>query len=174
MEFAERIAAVVKRRLPPFILLEDLRSEAWVGLIQAALHYDPTTKVPFEAFARRRIHGAVIDSVRRRNFKHTSTLPLVDHAEFLSTLQTRPFDDLEAELDSDTTSDAVRDAVKRMPERDRKVIELRYFEGMNGKQVSRKLGRPESARSTMHKAALLEFRRSVQASPRFADLKKAA
>ncbi|MGN6403643.1 sigma-70 family RNA polymerase sigma factor [Sinomonas sp.] len=43
---------------------EDMASAGAVGLVLAAEAFDPTTGVPFGAFARRRITGALIDEMR--------------------------------------------------------------------------------------------------------------
>ncbi len=52
------------RRLPAEVELSDLVSVGVLGLIEAASRYRPSMGVPFEAFARRRIHGAMLDSLR--------------------------------------------------------------------------------------------------------------
>jgi RNA polymerase sigma factor (sigma-70 family) len=43
----------------------DLFEEGVVGLLQAAQNFEPAKGVPFEAFARRRIKGAIFDGIRR-------------------------------------------------------------------------------------------------------------
>jgi RNA polymerase sigma factor (sigma-70 family) len=45
---------------------EDLVSEGYVGLARAARRFDPSFEVPFAAFARRYVRGAIIDSIRAR------------------------------------------------------------------------------------------------------------
>lgn len=52
------------QRLPAEVELDDLISVGVLGLIEAASRYRPSLGVPFEAFARRRIHGAMLDSLR--------------------------------------------------------------------------------------------------------------
>jgi RNA polymerase sigma factor for flagellar operon FliA len=52
------------QRLPAEVELDDLIGVGVLGLIEAASRYKPTLGVPFEAFARRRIHGAMLDSLR--------------------------------------------------------------------------------------------------------------
>src|SRR5439155_10331850 len=50
---AQRLA----QRLPTQVELSDLISVGIMGLIDAAGRYRPSTGVPFEAFARRRVRG---------------------------------------------------------------------------------------------------------------------
>ena len=51
-----------------------------MGLINAASRYSPQTHggTPFSAFARPRIHGAIVDSVRRRAWLENTANPLDD------------------------------------------------------------------------------------------------
>jgi RNA polymerase sigma factor for flagellar operon FliA len=57
---AQRLA----HRVPSHVEVDDLIGVGVLGLIDAATRYKPDTGVPFDAFARRRIHGAMLDSLR--------------------------------------------------------------------------------------------------------------
>lgn len=57
---AQRLA----QRLPSQVEMGDLISVGVLGLIDAATRYQPSLGVPFEAFARRRVRGAMLDSLR--------------------------------------------------------------------------------------------------------------
>jgi RNA polymerase sigma factor for flagellar operon FliA len=57
---AQRLA----QRLPSQVCIEDLVSAGMLGLIEAAGRYQPSLGVPFQAFARRRVHGAMLDALR--------------------------------------------------------------------------------------------------------------
>ncbi|HXT70739.1 MAG TPA: RNA polymerase sigma factor FliA [Vicinamibacterales bacterium] len=52
------------RRLPSQVEVSELVSVGILGLIDAAGRYRPSLGVPFDAFARRRIHGAMLDALR--------------------------------------------------------------------------------------------------------------
>jgi RNA polymerase sigma factor for flagellar operon FliA len=58
------LASRLGRRLPTHVEGSELISVGVIGLIDAASRYQPTLGVPFEAFARRRVHGAMIDWLR--------------------------------------------------------------------------------------------------------------
>lgn len=77
------IARRVHRRLPPSFDLDDLIGEGFVGLMHAAQRYRPQAHggTPFSAFARPRIHGAIVDSVRRRAWVENTANPLDDAPE---------------------------------------------------------------------------------------------
>jgi RNA polymerase sigma factor for flagellar operon FliA len=52
------------QRLPSQVEVTDLISIGVLGLIDAAGRYRPSLGVPFDAFARRRVHGAMLDALR--------------------------------------------------------------------------------------------------------------
>lgn len=51
-------------RIPPQVEVSELIGVGVLGLIDAAGRYRPALGVPFDAFARRRIHGAMLDALR--------------------------------------------------------------------------------------------------------------
>jgi RNA polymerase sigma factor for flagellar operon FliA len=58
------MASRLAHRLPPQVEVSELVSVGVLGLIDAAGRFKPSLGVPFSAFARRRIHGAMLDSLR--------------------------------------------------------------------------------------------------------------
>ena len=63
----EMVAKTLARRLPPSTDLGDLISAGALGLIEAASRFDPARGDSFEAFARIRIRGAMLDDIRLRD-----------------------------------------------------------------------------------------------------------
>jgi RNA polymerase sigma factor for flagellar operon FliA len=63
----EKVAKTLARRLPPSTDLADLISAGALGLIEAASRFDPARGDSFEAFARIRIKGAMLDDIRVRD-----------------------------------------------------------------------------------------------------------
>ena len=67
MEHVGLVKAMASRlahRLPSQVEVSELISVGVLGLIDAAGRFKPSLGVPFDAFARRRIHGAMLDSLR--------------------------------------------------------------------------------------------------------------
>lgn len=64
-ELVKVIAQTIHRRLPASVELDDLVSAGHVGLLTAQERFDPSRSVPFEAFARIHIRGAIVDSLRQ-------------------------------------------------------------------------------------------------------------
>ena len=69
---AQRIARRIHQRLPKSAELDDLVSAGVLGLIEALERYDDGSSVPFESFARHRIRGAVLDSIRAADWAPSS------------------------------------------------------------------------------------------------------
>jgi RNA polymerase sigma factor for flagellar operon FliA len=64
VSLVKTLAQRLAQRLPSQVQVSDLISVGVLGLIDAAGRYKPTLGVPFDAFARRRVHGAMLDSLR--------------------------------------------------------------------------------------------------------------
>jgi RNA polymerase sigma factor for flagellar operon FliA len=74
---AQRLA----RRLPPQVDVADLVSIGVLGLIEAAGRYQASTGVPFDAFARRRVQGAMLDELRGMDTAPRSLRKLRRHVD---------------------------------------------------------------------------------------------
>ena len=61
---ARAIASRIHQRLPRGVDLDDLMSAAVTGLLEAIERFDPARDVSFRTYAKHRIHGAVMDSLR--------------------------------------------------------------------------------------------------------------
>jgi RNA polymerase sigma factor FliA len=64
VDLVKAMASRLRRRLPSQVEVSELVSVGVLGLIDAATRYQPTLGVPFDAFARRRIQGAMLDALR--------------------------------------------------------------------------------------------------------------
>jgi|SRR5580658_4058107 RNA polymerase sigma factor for flagellar operon FliA len=58
------IARRIHERLPPQVPLEDLVHAGVIGLIKAVRSFDPSKAVPLKFYAKFRIRGAILDSLR--------------------------------------------------------------------------------------------------------------
>jgi RNA polymerase sigma factor FliA len=58
------IAARIRERLPQHVELEDLVSAGVIGLIEASRSFDSSKNAQFKTFAKFRIRGAILDSLR--------------------------------------------------------------------------------------------------------------
>lgn len=65
--FSRQVAKKQHKRLPTFILLDDIEASALVGLWKAIERFDPSKGVPFESYARTKIMGAILDDIREED-----------------------------------------------------------------------------------------------------------
>ena len=65
---ARAIAKRTHARLPKGVDLDDLTSVAVMGLMEAADRFDPSRGVSFKSFAKHRIQGAIIDTLRANDW----------------------------------------------------------------------------------------------------------
>jgi RNA polymerase sigma factor for flagellar operon FliA len=63
-DLVKSIARKIRARLPRGVDVDDLVGYGVVGLIEAIDRYDHGRSVPFEAFARPRVQGAILDALR--------------------------------------------------------------------------------------------------------------
>lgn len=69
LPMVESIARRVHGALPANarIELHDLAQSGLLGLVTAGRHYDPAAAVPFSIYARYRVEGEILDSLRRQD-----------------------------------------------------------------------------------------------------------
>ncbi|MEW6771529.1 MAG: FliA/WhiG family RNA polymerase sigma factor [Bacillota bacterium] len=65
LPLVKQLAGRLAVRLPPWISQEDLESAGVFGLMAAIERFDPDHGTDFEAYAYRRVRGAMLDEVRR-------------------------------------------------------------------------------------------------------------
>lgn len=76
MPLANKLAYKTKKTMPKFIGIDELRSAAYLGLVEAASRYNPDLGVAFSTFAYRRIFGAIYDYLRELGCLKTTVLSL--------------------------------------------------------------------------------------------------
>lgn len=67
MPLVKRVASQFRGRLPSHVELDDLVSAGTLGLMDAVRRFDPGKGVTFESYARYRIRGAILDSLREED-----------------------------------------------------------------------------------------------------------
>jgi RNA polymerase sigma factor FliA len=68
MDFAEFVVQRMRSQLPVFISIDELKSAAIYGLMEAAGRFDPGRGVLFKTYAETRIRGAIMDEVRKMDW----------------------------------------------------------------------------------------------------------
>jgi len=167
----KRIALVVKARMP-WTELDELLQLGAVGMMEAKKRFDASIGVSFEAFAVRRIKGAMIDGIRRDGKrKRGECFFEVDELESLiSEVDEEKKDPLSILILKDDVELLV-DALKNISKTEYSVLTYHYYEGLNNREIALILNvseghasklRRRSIGSLMHQVELAINRRRCQ------------
>jgi RNA polymerase sigma factor (sigma-70 family) len=154
----------------------DVLGYARQGLVEAARRYSPDAGAAFSTFSWFRIRGAVIDGVRKagrsrdahslakqaRESEEGAPAPANDNAIGLVAQADIPVEDLpsdesaavDAQIDARRLRTALRGAVEKLPELERKIVLLVFYEGLNQSEVAQRLGIHRSYASKLKMKAL--------------------
>ena len=184
----ERIAhrAAATYGLPASVDASDLVSCGVLGLAEAWDRFDPERGIAFEAFAIPRIKGAVIDAIRaadwvprkarqraRETGEQLAVLVSMDEdrgsesGERMSTADKLADDQLPEPGTELMVAEDKRELIgtlNRLPERERMIVTLHYFEGVALQEIAKSLGVTESRVSQLHTRALRMMREGIEAS----------
>jgi len=148
---------------------DDLRSEGFLGLVQAARRYDPSRGVLFKTFACYRIRGQMQDYLRRLNLVHRGAFARGERCEFISLDAVEAPDEMLAasgwcvSQPSDAWSD-VETAMRVLTYRSKEMIMLYYFEGWTQRMIGDRYGMTASRVSQILIRAREEMRQCLTGS----------
>ena len=114
---------------------QDVVQDAFVSLWKQAPRFDPE-RGQVRSWLLTIVHHRAVDAVRRRAGRPERPLP-EGPEEFVATVG-RPEELAEMVLDAE----AVREAVRQVPEEQRRVIEMAYFMGMTHVEIAAETGAP--------------------------------
>jgi RNA polymerase sigma factor (sigma-70 family) len=150
----KRMALLLKLRMPWADLDELLQSGA-VGMLEALRRYNPDLGVPFQAFAARRIKGAMIDGLRRDGARRRGELPLVvEQADAAQYEAGEHFDDPLSHLVRAGDRAALIIALKKLNPIEYRVLALHFYDDMNNREIALTLDMSEGYASRIRKRAL--------------------
>jgi RNA polymerase sigma factor (sigma-70 family) len=139
---------------------EELRSAAYMALVEAALTFDPSRKVNFATYARHRIRGALRDYRRlvfrpgwRGDHAHqpvfeTMQVDIEDSGRVLGPEPARP---VGSEIES---TEAVEEWLRRLPRAHAAACRLIYLDGRSQDEAAAILGCSKSYMSRLHRDAI--------------------
>jgi RNA polymerase sigma factor for flagellar operon FliA len=204
----------VARSVQGVVELDDLMSSGTLGLVRALESFDPARGVAFSTYAMRRIHGAILDELRSRDWMTRATrnrarqlahvvseleswlgrapdqgeiaralgVTISDYWRFWAEVAPRrivslstpsatahdspPLEETIAVCEEDPVKGVIADerriqltkALLSLPERDRQVLALNYYEGLNLRQIGEVLQVTESRVSQIRSRALRRLR----------------
>jgi RNA polymerase sigma factor for flagellar operon FliA len=133
------------------------------GLSEAVDRFDPDFGTKFETYAIKRIRGKIIDELRKLQKKKSSgeneivytkisiDTPLDDEENFtLADTLPSDYDNPDVEMEKNEAVSMLGAAIKELPERDRTILGLYYYEHLNYQEISQILNITVSRVSQVH------------------------
>jgi len=162
----KRMALLLKARMP-WAELDELLQWGAIGMMEAMQRFDSSHGVSFQAFASRRIRGAMIDGLRREGSRRRGEIVFeaedVEHAAVAN--GTSPEDPLVLLTASDNRSMLVA-ALKTLPRLEYQVLALHFYDDMNNREIAAILDVSEGYASRIRKRALESLAITINAAHR--------
>jgi RNA polymerase sigma factor for flagellar operon FliA len=171
----ERLARKVFFQVNQRVEMDELIGWGYTGLIQAADRYVPGGAATFKTFAYYRIRGAMLDGIgqiaplSRSGYRmakaaddRLAMFPVELPCE--GPLDENSLSSADEQLESRQLQDLVREAVDKLPARERQLILAHYWGEETLLDAGRDLGISKSWASRTHARALLKLRRYVDAA----------
>jgi RNA polymerase sigma factor FliA len=180
MPLVRQLVARFLRKLPPNVLRDDLMAAGTYGLIDSLRKNGHDRGPTFEWYARIRIRGAILDELRTQDWltrrarsrmaaqtgDGRAPLAGVVAIDDLSEAHRGGlFDEstpspLQAAEDSDERA-GLSKAIQQLDERERLIVTLHYFQGVQLKAIAVQLGVSEPRVSQLHSRAIGKLRASL-------------
>jgi RNA polymerase sigma factor (sigma-70 family) len=161
MSIVPPIARYIGKGLPPSFELDDLVQAGHLGLIDAADKFDESQGVPFSAYARRRVYGEMMDSVRRRKYVDATHDSIDDHTYDLKDTSLM---DAEQLVERRQKVERIDRALEALTAREKVVIQMHYRQDQNLIAVGEVIECHPSRASQLHTAALGKLRVELKAA----------
>jgi len=168
-------------RLSPLgrgVELEDLVGYGSQGLVEAANRFDRTRGIPFVVFARHRISGATMDGIRTQHWLGRRAYERLQADPTASDIQFVEFDQWAEEsgdarwngrrmaqvpfAEDDSPQLLVASELRHLPERQRRLVEVRFYEGKTLSQAAAEMGFRRSWASRLLARAIATLRVAVE------------
>jgi RNA polymerase sigma factor for flagellar operon FliA len=180
MPLVRQIVARFLRKLPPNVLRDDLMAAGTYGLVDSLRKNGHDRGPTFEWYARIRIRGAILDELRTEDWLtrrarsriaahlgegQAPMAGVVALDDLSDAHRSGLFDEttpspLEAAEENDERA-VLAQAVEQLVERERLIVTLHYFQGVQLKTIAQQLGVSEPRVSQLHARAIAKLRASM-------------
>ena len=166
-----QIVGGLQRKLPRSVLRDDLIAAGMAGLWDAIRRCSTGENESFEWYARVRIRGAILDELRAQDWlprrmrsseNAEGSAPAVvrfdDVSEWEQSKSLAIMSNSEDALESKLQHATLTRAVDQLPERERHIVAMHYFQGRKFKDLGAELGVSEPRISQLHARAMQRLR----------------
>ena len=147
-EYYDRIAHYVYVRIGDKNEAEDIASEVFLKALESLRTYEERG-LPMQAWLFKIAHNMVVDHLRKAN-KH-KTIPI-------GTVEIEDEGDPQKTAEINIEMERVAIALQQLTDEQKEVIRLRFFGGLNSREVSSLLNKSDGAVREMQRAALEKLR----------------
>lgn len=141
-----------KKTLPKFIDMEELKSAAYLGLVEAATRYEPEMNTKFTTFSFRRIIGAMNDYLREQSWMKRGDYQQMFSLDMPNTEgeDCALLDTIEAKSE-DNTEECFEVITLNLNDQAKVVLRYYFIDDLSMKEVGDKFGVSESRISQLIK-----------------------
>lgn len=162
---ADKIAAQMFAKLKNKYSLDELKSSAYLGLIDAAEKYEINNNKPFENFARKRIKGSILDEVKddkrynvKRGVPHEQPIQSLNLSACKGEEKSIQFIDLVQDKEDYLSDLLVKNEIEKLlmclDYREKEIIMMYYFGNLTQQEISQLIGLKQPAISKIIKKAI--------------------
>jgi RNA polymerase sigma factor for flagellar operon FliA len=180
MPLVKQVVARFLRRLPANVLRDDLIAAGVFGLVDSLRKNGGDQGASFESYARIRIRGAILDELRTQDWlprrarwaaagKITPAnddgpvavvgLDDLSPQERGSHFVDESAEDASAMLERAHDARRLAQAVSKLPDRERTIVQMHYFAGARFKEIGEVLGVSEPRVSQLHSRAMGQLKK---------------
>jgi len=160
----KRMALLLKSRMP-WAELDELLQWGAIGMMESRQRFDASHGVSFQAFASRRIRGAMIDGLRREGASRRGQIMFepedVEHAAVAA--GTSPQDPLSLLTSADNRNMLIA-ALKTLPRLEFQILAMHFYDDMNNREIAAILDVSEGYASRLRKRALESLAITINAA----------
>ena len=140
---ANKLAYNKKKSLPKFVDVEDLKSAAYLGLVEAASRFDSSLGVAFSTFAYPRIFGAIHDYLREQGWMKRGDLTPMISLDSSSEENCVLSDTIEGKVESDI-EESFEAITLNLDDQAKSVLRHYFIDDYSMKEVGEKFNVSES------------------------------
>ena len=149
--------------MPSSVEEDDLVSYGIFGLFDAIEKFDPSLGWKFSTYARVRIRGAIIDGMRQSDWvpRSVKVRPHLIYVDGIEDGEEIVLGDPFTMFDAGEIKQILRHVIDTLPERERQVLSLYYYDDLLLREIGDKFDRSEAWASKIHARGLRLLRAEI-------------